>query len=138
MTKFKNIHYTDLTEVELNSLNELELIEKFLLDDIKRIEKYFSICSTFRKHIIGTILIGLTSFFIFGLLSLLTLIPLIIFIVLFKKNKTKMKWCVKSFKTTVSMYRGNGNFLKSIDYVFEKNIRRINHIDIGPFYDVTE
>ena len=135
MMKYENKHYSDLSEKQLNSLTEFELIEKFLYDDSNRVEKYFGLCLLYKRHIIGTSVLGFSMLFVLGFWALLSIIPLLIFIKLFYVNKDKLTWCMRSFKLTVGMFRGNGNFLQSVDYLFERYCSKLDHINIGKHYD---
>lgn len=130
----KDRHYRDLTEEELDSLDGQELIEKFMSDDVNQVLKYHKLVNVMKKNVYGSFFLTILSitlfnfWFCFGFI-----VPLVLYIIANKFNN-ELIWSVKTLKMTLAMFRYNGDFMESIDYVFERNLDKISHIDIGELY----
>jgi hypothetical protein len=130
----KDKHYRDLTEEELDSLGEQELIEKFMSDDVDQVLKYHRLVNVMKKNIYGSFFIVVLSIMLFNIWFCFGLIVPLVFFFMSSKFNNHLIWSVKSLKSTLYMFRHNGDFMVSIDYVFEKNLSKISHIDIGELY----
>ena len=131
---FKNKHYRELTDEQLDSLGDKGIIEKFMSDDVGEVLKYHNRVNVMKKNFYGSLVITLLSIGLFGFFGFLCLVFPILFLLLANKFNNSLIWSVKSLKSTLYMFRHNGDFMTSIDYVFEKNLNKIRHIDIGDLY----
>jgi uncharacterized membrane protein len=131
---FKNKHYRELTDEQLDSLGDKGIIEKFMSDDVGEVLKYHNRVNVMKKNFYGSLVITLLSIGLFGFFGFLCLVFPILFLLLANKFNNSLIWSVKSLKSTLYMFRHNGDFMTSIDYVFEKNLNKISHIDIGDLY----
>ena len=131
---FKNKHYRELTDEQLDSLGDEGIIEKFMSDDVGEVLKYHNRVNVMKKNFYGSLVITLLSIGLFGFFGFLSLVFPILFLLLANKFNNSLIWSVKSLKSTLYMFRHNGDFMTSIDYVFEKNLNKISHIDIGDLY----
>ena len=131
---FKNKHYRELTDEQLDSLGDKGIIEKFMSDDVGEVLKYHDRVNVMKKNFYGSLVITLLSIGLFGFFGFLSLVFPILFLLLANKFNNSLIWSVKSLKSTLYMFRHNGDFMTSIDYVFEKNLNNISHIDIGDLY----
>lgn len=130
----KDKHYRDLTEEELDSLGEQELIEKFMSDDVNQVLKYHKLVNTMKKNIYGSLFLTTLSIMLFNFWFCFGFIVPLVFYIVANKFNNELIWSVKTLKMTLAMFRYNGDFMESIDYVFEKNLNKISHIDIGELY----
>lgn len=133
--KFKGTHYMYLSDEQINSLSNSELINKLLSDDIDEIIKYNSKMKFMKKNFFGSLFLTLLSFISFGYIGFIFLVPTIFFSFMFFKRKSNLLWSIKSLKVTVAAYRGNGDFLKKNDFIFDNQLNRLNDINIGELYD---
>lgn len=132
--KFKGTHYSDLSEEQLDSLDKLELLNKFLSDGTDLVNEYVKkrVKSILAIHLtILTTLVGLHYFGLYGLYFLILVGVAIYADMYFKKS---LKWSVISLKTTIALYRYNGDFCVEHDYIFDHHIDRLKGVDIGNFY----
>jgi len=132
--KFKGINYSDLSDEQLNSLSEKELLNKFISDDVDLVNSYVKkrIKSSLAVHL--TILLTLVGLYYFGLYGLYFLIPVTISVYVDLFFKKSLKWSVITLKTSVSLFRNNSQFCIENDYIFEYHLNRLNGVDIGDFY----
>src|SRR5210317_1822878 len=132
--KFKGINYSDLSDEQLNSLSEKELLNKFISDDVDLVNSYVKkrIKSSLAVHL--TILLTLVGLYYFGLYGLYFLIPVTISVYVDLFFKKSLKWSVITLKTSVSLFRNNSQFCIENDDIFEYHLNRLNGVDIGDFY----
>lgn len=132
--KFKGVKYPKLTDEQLESLSGIELLNKFVSDDVDTVNEYVKkrMVSNLILHLlIVTSIIGL---YMFGLMMLFSLIPIFISAYIDLFYKKSLKWSVITLKTNVSLFRFNGDLSTQNDYIFENNLNRLYNIDIGDFY----
>lgn len=136
--KFKGIKYSDLTDEQLDSLSKTELLNKFISDDVDTVNEYVMkrMISNLITHL--TIVSTILGLYIFGLVSLFLIVPIIISIYVDLFYKKSLKWSVITLKTNIALFRGNGDFCTQNDYIFENNLSRLYNIDIGEFYDINK
>jgi len=134
--RFKGISYGDLSNEQLDSLTKIELLNKILSDGVDTVNGYVKkrIKSILLIHL--TILMTIVGLYYHGLngLYLLTLVSIAIYVDMYFKKS--LKWSVISLKTTIALFRGNGDFCTENDHIFEYHIDRLNGVDVGDFYDV--
>lgn len=133
--KYDGINTSNLIEEQLDSYSQLELLNKFLKEDVKLVNdegrKYFNIV----KHLHGMFIVTIISILMFGFYGLIGL-PFILFgFFLMRKTKNSVKWSIASLKTTIAMFRGNGEFCKKHDYLFDYYLDKIESVDIGELYE---
>lgn len=133
--KFKGTHYMYLTEEQMNSLSNEELITKLLSDDVDEVIKYHAKMIFMKKNFFGSLFLTIFSVFILGFFGLSFLIPTAFFLFMYHKRKNNLVWSAKSLKVNVALYRGNGDFLIKHDFIFEKQLERLEGIHIGELYD---
>lgn len=132
--KFKGIKYSNLSDEQLDSLSKIELLNKFISDDVDTVNEYVMkrmISNLILHLIIVSTILGLYSF---GLIALVLLIPLVVSIYIDLFYKKSLKWSVITLKTNIALFRDNGNFCTENDYIFEDNLSRLCNIDMGDFY----
>lgn len=133
--KYKGIPYSDLTEEQFNSLTKIEMINKILSDDVDSLIKYYDKYVLMRKNLFGSIGLAIVSIMSFPLYGLISLLPVLFFIYMVNKRKKNVTWCIRILKVNVALYRGNGDFLTKHDFIFERHLDRLSHINIGELYD---
>lgn len=133
--KFKNIPYSILTEEQFDSLTPFELVNKTISEDVDQLIKYHSKYVFMRQNLIASIVLTTIMLFFIGVFSLFGLIPITFFYVMFQKRKMNVTWCIRILKMSVSFLRGCSDDIIEIDFIFDKQLSRLNGIiDIGEHY----
>jgi hypothetical protein len=133
--KFKNIPYSILTEEQFDSLTPFELVNKTISEDVDQLIKYHSKYVFMKQNLIASIVLTTIMLFFIGVFSLFGLIPITFFYVMSQKRKMNVTWCIRILKMSVSFLRGCSDDIIEIDYIFDKQLSRLNGIvDIGEHY----
>jgi hypothetical protein len=133
--KFKNIPYSILTEEQFDSLTPFELVNKTISEDVDQLIKYHSKYVFMKQNLIASIVLTTIMVSFIGVFSLFGLIPITFFYVMSQKRKMNVTWCMRILKMSVSFLRGCSDDIIEIDYVFDKQLSRLDGvIDIGEHY----
>ena len=133
--KFKNIPYSILTEEQFDSLTPFELVNKTISEDVDQLIKYHSKYVFMKQNLIASIVLTTIMVSFIGVFSLFGLIPITFFYVMSQKRKMNVTWCMRILKMSVSFLRGCSDDFIEIDYVFDKQLSRLDGIiDIGEHY----
>jgi hypothetical protein len=130
MDKFSDIKFNDLTDEQMSQMTETEIINKALSEYVYEINGHTTDIISCRSQSVIVTILTIMATYIFGFYGLFGLIPLAYFVVGYFKLQSSLKWHVRSFKSTASMYGSLG-----FDYLVEKHIKDFKHIrDIGRLY----
>lgn len=133
--KFKDIPYSILTEEQFDSLTPFELVNKTISEDVDQLIKYHSKYVFMRQNLIASIVLTTIMLFFIGVFSLFGIIPITFFYVMTQKRKMNITWCIRILKMSVSFLRGCSDDIIEIDYIFDKQLSRLDGvIDIGEHY----
>ena len=88
--------------------------------------------NTFTKNLIGCSIITLIAIYSFGAYGIFAILPVLFFAYWIFSFKKSMKWHVRSFKSTASMYSTCG--FEDLVSVHESNINQ--NIVIGEYYKI--
>jgi hypothetical protein len=134
INKYEGISFSELTEEQINSLSEKDLLIKMLSEDVDLINKEGDKYLNSIKHINGFGVITILLTILYGYIGLFGFIPMVLLYIYHLKVKNSLKWAVKSFKINIALFRYNGQFCIENDYIFEDHINKIEKVDIGKFY----
>ena len=132
MNSFENIKFNDLTEEQLSQMTQTQMANKSLSEYVFEINNHMKAINFFIKNIIGSAILMLICTLLFGIYGLFLIIPLLFFVYWFFNFKNSMKWHIKSFKSTASMYNTAGFY--SIVLIHQENINK--NVLIGDFYKI--
>jgi len=133
--KFKDIPYSILTEEQFDSLTPFELVNKTISEDVDQLIKYHSKYVFMRQNLIASIVLTTIMLFFIGAFSLFGIAPITFFYVMTQKRKMNITWCIRILKMSVSFLRGCSDDIIEIDYIFDKQLSRLDGIvDIGEHY----
>ena len=133
--KFKDIPYSILTEEQFDSLTPFELVNKTISEDVDQLIKYHSKYVFMKQNLIASIVLTTIMVSFIGVFSLFGLIPITFFYVMSQKRKMNVTWCMRILKMSVSFLRGCSDDIIEIDYIFDKQLSRLDGvIDIGEHY----
>lgn len=127
----KKKRVSEFTDEEIANISGKEMADIMLSECVEDINSNVRAIDNFKKHILGSFILGAISFFAFG--HLLFLIPLAFFVfsvLVFYRLKVGLVWKVRSFKACASVYSSMD------DEVFiQRYVSRINErVTIGELY----
>lgn len=134
--RFKGTSYSNLTPEQFDSLTPFELVNKTITEDVDELLKYHSKYVFMRQNLWSSIVLTIVMSFFIGPWSLFGLIPIGFFYFMYRKRKMNVTWCMRILKMSISVLRGCTDEIVEIDYVFEKQLSRLDGIiDIGEHYN---
>jgi len=122
---------SEFTDEEMANISGKEMADIMLSECVDDINSNVRAIDNFKKHIAGSLILSVVSFFVLG--HLLFLIPLAFFafsVFVFYRLKVSLVWNVKSFKACANMYE------KMESEIFiQKYVSRINErVIVGELY----
>jgi uncharacterized membrane protein len=89
-----------------------------------------------KQNLLASIVLTIFTSFFIGIWSLIGVIPVLFFYVMYRKRKVNVTWCMRILKMSIAFLRGCSDEIVEIDYVFENQLSRLDGIiDIGEHYD---
>lgn len=134
--RFKGTPYLKLTTEQYDSLTPFELVNKTISEDVDQLIKYHSKYVFMKQNLFASIVLTIFTSFFIGIWSLIGVIPVLFFYVMYRKRKMNVTWCMRILKMNIAFLRGCSDEIVKIDYVFENQLSRLDGIiDIGEHYD---
>jgi hypothetical protein len=134
--RFKGIPYSELTPEQFDSLTAFELVNKTISEDVDGLIKYHDKFTFMKQNLLASTALTIFMTFFIGSWSMLGIIPIVFFLIMYQKRKMNVTWSMRILKMSIAVLRGCSDEVIEIDHVFENQLSRLDGIiDIGEHYN---